>query len=291
MEQEDEFSPSYSQASRSRSRSTVDRRHRSRSRKVSSHDSDYDRSRSRSDSRRPRRHRRSHRSRRRSRSRSLRSPSRGRRGRSRSARSASHTSTSHPPPSVVQQTRAGSTVQEEVQVASTLTAKIQLCTVHGNDLVPDTCNVCHHCSKFIKPDMLKQLLAAQGGEDRRKIPGPAERLLGQRSDVKDPTLVFTQEEMATAEKLFTMGTFRKGHFEELRRDHLFLPEGQNEKLSANLMLEELFKRYVQDNRFRHIFVFKDQLVKLGKELRIAQRPLIEAVGVSTDLSRHLRYLK
>ena len=53
-------------------------------------------------------------------------------------------------------------------------------------------------------------------------------------------------------------------------------------------METLFKRYEHDNRFRHIFVFKDQLGKLGRELRVAQRPLVEAVCTTTSLSRHVR---
>ena len=58
----------------------------------------------------------------------------------------------------------------------------------------------------------------------------------------------------------------------------------------NMIMEGLFKKYEQDKRFRHIFVFKDQLVNLGKELRIAQRLLVEAVGTSTLMSRHVRYI-
>ena len=163
-----------------------------------------------------------------------------------------------------------------------------MCTIHGNNLVPDVCNVCRHCTHFIKAPVVKQLVVASAPTVSAVIPGPADRLLVRRSDERDPTLVFTQEEMAIASKLFTMGTLKKGHFEELTRDHLFLPAGQNETLFENMMLEGFFKKYEHDKRFRHIFVFKDQLVKLGKELRVAQRPFVQALGTATQLSQHVR---
>ena len=42
--------------------------------------------------------------------------------------------------------------------------------------------------------------------------------------------MFTEEEMEIANRMFSMGIFKKAHFEELTRDHLFLPTGQNEIL-------------------------------------------------------------
>ena len=166
-------------------------------------------------------------------------------------------------------------------------AKIQLCTVHGNDIMPETCNACLHCSHFIKPDMLQQLVVTNKAGPS-KIPGPAERLLSRRSDEQDPTLTFSPEDMEIADKMFNMGTFKKGHFEELVKEFLFLPLGQNNILSENIKMENLFKKYEQDKRFRHIFDFKDKLVKLGKELRMAQRPFVLGVGAATELSRGIR---
>ena len=53
-------------------------------------------------------------------------------------------------------------------------------------------------------------------------------------------------------------------------------------------MENLFKKYEHDKRFRHIFEFKDKLVKLGKEMRIAQRPFVLGVEAATELSRGIR---
>ena len=160
--------------------------------------------------------------------------------------------------------------------------------MHGNDPVPDTCNACRVISRIIKPDMMRSLIASKSKGETSKIPGPAERLLARRSDELDPTLLFSPDEMDLATRMFTMGTFKKGHFEELTKDYLFLPLGQNEKLSENIKMEDLFNKYEHNQRFRHIFEFKDKLLKLAKELRIAQRPFIGTVGVATELSRHIR---
>ena len=78
-----------------------------------------------------------------------------------------------------------------------VSAKVQLCTIHGNNLVPDICNVCRHCTHFIKAPVVKQLVVASAPTVPGVIPGPADRLLVRRSDERDPTLVFTQEEMVT----------------------------------------------------------------------------------------------
>ena len=85
-----------------------------------------------------------------------------------------------------------------------------------------------------------------------------------------------------------MGTFKKGQVKELTKDYLFLPIGQNEKISENIKMEDIFNEYEHNQRFRHIFKVKDKLLKFAKELHIAQRPFIGTVGVATELSRHIR---
>ena len=67
--------------------------------------------------------------------------------------------------------------------------------------------------------------------------------------------MFTEEEMEIANRIFSVVIFKKAHFEELTRDHLFLPTGQNEILFGNLTLEGNLK-FGKDRRFRHIFTFK-----------------------------------
>lgn len=163
-----------------------------------------------------------------------------------------------------------------------------LCSSHHQKLRPDICNVCFVANKIIRPDMAEQLRRNSKAMDLADIPGAAMRLLGRRSDEVEPTLILSDESMAIGLRLFTMGSFKKNHFDDLVKTWLFLPAGQNEQLHANIQTEDLFKPFEHDSRFSHVFAFRNTLVKLMRELRICQRPLILAVTTLTDFSVGLR---
>ena len=46
--------------------------------------------------------------------------------------------------------------------------------------------------------------------------------------------------------------------------------GQNDILNANLMMENMFHEYERDGRHKHVFLFKNQVVKVTRDLREAQ---------------------
>ena len=54
------------------------------------------------------------------------------------------------------------------------------------------------------------------------------------------------------------------------QEFLFLPLGQNEALTANLTLEPMFRKYERGGEFKHIFNYKNQVVRLTRDLRVAQ---------------------
>ena len=78
-------------------------------------------------------------------------------------------------------------------------AKIQLCSEHGNNIVPDMCNACQGVTRMVKQDMTRQLMGHGGLPNTSSIPSPADRLLGKRIDEVEPTLVFSLEELETAD--------------------------------------------------------------------------------------------
>ena len=86
--------------------------------------------------------------------------------------------------------------------------------------------------------MACQLVVHRGLPSTSSIPSPARRLLGKRSDEVEPTLVFSEEELETADRMFMMGRFRKGHFQELTKEHLMCPQNQHQRLTKNLVLEK-----------------------------------------------------
>ena len=158
-----------------------------------------------------------------------------------------------------------------------------LCSVHQNDLVPATCSVCKHMTHIIKGDMAKQLVV-----DGTVIPTASERLLRKRSDQTEVTLTFTEEELALADKIYSQGMFKRGHFDELAKKFLFLPPEQNRLLGQNIETEDLFKPYEHESRYQHIFKYKNQVLSVLRQLRISTRPLVLALSHATELARHVR---
>ena len=43
-----------------------------------------------------------------------------------------------------------------------------------------------------------------------------------------------------------------------------------------------------DGKFSAINDYRDKLIKIGMDLRIAQHPFVLSVGVNTDLARYIR---
>ena len=157
----------------------------------------------------------------------------------------------------------------EEQGTGTGGGEVQFCSIHKVDLKPDTCNVCRHVSHMIKPNVLKELVRGgprSGGGD---VPSAAERFC--RSDEKPPSLILTETSMDLATKIFSLGRFKvPHHFEDLTKEYLFLPNGQNETLTANLTMENMFRQYEKGGRHKHVFLFKNQVVKAARDMRVAQ---------------------
>ena len=147
--------------------------------------------------------------------------------------------------------------------SSSKSAKVLLCSDHGNNLLPDTCNACRCVSRLVGPDMARQLVVHGGLPSTSSIPSPAKRLLGKRSDEVEPTLVFCEEELEVADKMFSMGRFRKGHFEEVVKDHLMCPKPQHQRLTQNLVLEKALRDLDRGKGFGPVRNFRDSLIKFG----------------------------
>ena len=175
--------------------------------------------------------------------------------------------------------------KEVVNVEEGTPSKMRLCSVHGNNLSPTTCSSCKHLYHIIRKDVRQSLVVE---EPASSIPTAKERLMSKRSDEIDPTLVFSEEEMAIAEVLTSQGRYKSGHYEDLVRKFLFLPKDQNESLGKSLVTEELFRPYEHDRKFQPIFRYKDQVVSVIKKLRMSTRPFILAMSQATQLARLTR---
>ena len=68
-------------------------------------------------------------------------------------------------------------------------AKVQLCTVHGNNLVPKSCRAYKACSHMVRQNMVDQLVV--DAAPPTTVPTAAVWLMRSRSDKVEPTLTFT----------------------------------------------------------------------------------------------------
>ena len=75
-------------------------------------------------------------------------------------------------------------------------ASIVLCSEHKNDLQPLACSACKGCFHMMRRDVRSHLVS-ESLEVPAGVPSARERLLRKRSDEPVPTLVFTEDEMAT----------------------------------------------------------------------------------------------
>ena len=152
-------------------------------------------------------------------------------------------------------------------------AVIKLCSTHGNSLRPDICNACNHLGKIIQPSMMSELTKTSEELEEGEIPSASKRF--SRADEVPPTLIFSASSMELAAKVFSLGRYKSPkYFEELTKGWLLLPSAQHDLLNGNISLENLFKKYEHDNKFSHIFSFKNQAAKCHRDLRITIRILI-----------------
>ena len=75
--------------------------------------------------------------------------------------------------------------------------------------------------------------------------------------------------MSLAESIFGRGKMVPPTlFDELTREYLFLPQGQNEALTKFVQLEKMFLKFKKDKSHANIFQYVEQMAKVAKHLRI-----------------------
>ena len=77
-------------------------------------------------------------------------------------------------------------------------------------------------------------------------------------------------------------------FEDLTKEFLFLPQGQNEVLTKAIQLEKMFLKFKKDKNYSNIFLYVEQLAKVAKHLRISERPVILALSELTRFMNEVR---
>ena len=80
-------------------------------------------------------------------------------------------------------------------------ARVVMCSEHDNDLRPLACRACKAMNYMIRKN-LRQHLVVDVSEAPSAVPKAKDRLLGKRSDQEEPTLVFSEDEVAVLEAIF-----------------------------------------------------------------------------------------
>ena len=167
---------------------------------------------------------------------------------------------------------------------------VKLCADHKSDPVPTTCVTCRLVTRTVRPAVLVELLRLYKGKDDQEseIPTAAARF-SVRIDEKTPTLTLTEGDLVLAQSIFSKGKMSPAStFDDLTRDYLFLPQHQNELLVKSIQLEQLLLKYKKDKAYTYIFQYVEQLAKVAKHLRIAERPVILALGEMTRFMNSVR---
>ena len=167
---------------------------------------------------------------------------------------------------------------------------IKFCDEHKVDVAPSTCVTCRLVSRTVRGPVLPELikLIKAKAADTTEIPAAAQRF-ATRIDEKPPTLTLSESDMSLAQSLFGRGKMvPPTMFDDLTREYLFLPQGQNEALTRSVQLEKMFLKFKKDKSHANIFQYVEQMAKVAKHLRISERPVVLAMG---ELTRFMNAVK
>ena len=184
------------------------------------------------------------------------------------------------------------TAEAAVEEAKLLleTGVIKFCDEHKIDMTPSACVTCRLVARTVRgpvlPELIKLLRAKAAATT--EIPAAAQRF-AKRIDEKSPTLTLSESDMSLAESLFGRGKMSPPTlFDDLTREYLFLPQGQNEALTKSVQLEKMFLKFKKDKSHANIFQYVEQMAKVAKHLRISERPIVLAMG---ELTRFMNAVK
>ena len=134
-------------------------------------------------------------------------------------------------------------------------------------------------------------------EARQRLFGPATEKVSledrfvERSDEKPPSLSLSEEMLQFGRKIFSQGKYQtKGHFEALVKDHLQLSRQDHARLQQDIVLEPSLRKFERDGRFKHVFLYQEQVTRCIKDLRVNVRPLFSAYESQGSMMSDLKEL-
>ena len=113
---------------------------------------------------------------------------------------------------------------------------IKFCEEHSLDIQPSSCIKCKLVTRSMGRAVLPELLRLRKAKDSASdsIPSAAERYAS-HLDERVPTLTFTESNLILAVSLFNCGRMSPlSLFDDLTKEYMLLPLGQNETLTKSL---------------------------------------------------------
>ena len=144
---------------------------------------------------------------------------------------------------------------------------VKFCDIHNLDLLASSCVKYHLVSRTVGRAILPEVIRLMKAKAAANvdIPSAAERYAS-RLDEKTLTLTFSKSDLSLAVSLFGRGKMVPPlMFDELTREYIYLPPGQNNVLMKLVQLEWMFKKFKHDKNFANIFTYFEKLTKASKQ--------------------------
>ena len=120
----------------------------------------------------------------------------------------------------------------------------------------------------VLPEVIKLLKAKAASS--ADIPSAADRYAA-RLDERALTLALSESDLSLAVSVFGRGKMvPPSMFEELTREFLFLPLGQNKLLTKSIQLKCMFNKFKHNKNFSNIFSYIEKLAKVAKHFRVSE---------------------
>ena len=116
---------------------------------------------------------------------------------------------------------------------------IKFCDIHNLDLMASSCVKCHLVLRTNGRDILPELIRLKKAKAAANVDilYATERYAA-HLDEKSLTLTFSESDLSLAVSLFSRGKMvPPSMFDELMREFLYLPPGQNDVLTKSVQLE------------------------------------------------------
>ena len=162
---------------------------------------------------------------------------------------------------------------------------LKLCDQHKPGDMTLDCNVCKAALLIIPDKNIKKMLTQNSAQS-----GLVSRYSG-RCDDTSPTLSLGAASLEIGQAIFTKGVFKdKRSWQDVVKKYLTLPQIQHDILTNDIKMEDIFRKYRNEKRFKYIFSFQKEVIDIQRNLRLCQRPLLSLIELNHNSIQSVRKL-